>query len=218
MTAFDKVAGVYDAMYRDRRSVAENAVLRRYVEALRGLRLLDVGCGTGLVLDLLGGFGWSEFYVGMDVSEEMLNLAQEKHPYAWFRQHDMCVPYEADVEAITSFFALNYVGGMSAAYQAVANMRTILPEDGYVMAVVAGPRRAQEAIIPPADVFFTVEDCYGMFSAFRDVEVRGLSIMTPWLPGALPQRAFNAVAEWEHRLISRHVPECGYFMIVTGRG
>jgi ubiquinone/menaquinone biosynthesis C-methylase UbiE len=218
MSAFDKIAGVYDDMYRDRRSIAENAVLRPYVEALRGLRLLDVGCGTGLVLEMLG-MEWGQFYTGMDLSPTMLNTAREKHPHGTFIEQDMLQPYEADAEVITSFFALNYVGGVEQAYTAVANMRAVLVEDGYVMAVIAGQRRFNEVHIPPPlDAYFTVEDCFNMFGAFKDVQVRGMSIMTPHLPNVLPQGVFNAVARWEHSVLSHRFPESGYFMIVTGRG
>jgi 2-polyprenyl-3-methyl-5-hydroxy-6-metoxy-1,4-benzoquinol methylase len=50
---------------------------------------LDVGCGcTGRFIDLLQGEGFTPS--GLDISDEMLNIARKKHPDIRFVQGDIC--------------------------------------------------------------------------------------------------------------------------------
>jgi predicted TPR repeat methyltransferase len=69
---YDATSEGYDELYG-----AEQ--LRKYWMALRHVDLgglggwvVDVGCGTGLLLSFLRGLGCSAEYVGIDVSEAML--------------------------------------------------------------------------------------------------------------------------------------------------
>lgn len=52
-------------------------------------KALDVGCGcTGRFIDLLLGDGFE--VMGVDISKEMIKLAQERHPQIEFQQQDIC--------------------------------------------------------------------------------------------------------------------------------
>lgn len=72
---WDHQAATYDAIYNSQWSLAEN---NRVVSLLRSLNLpvkptiLDLGCGTGLGLRLLGEAGIEPHYFGIDISENML--------------------------------------------------------------------------------------------------------------------------------------------------
>ena len=78
---YDELADQYDARYTDPWSLAEN-------ELVKGLILdhfndhppltLDVGCGTGLLLDL--GITMPDRYTGVDPSTGMLTHLVRKHP------------------------------------------------------------------------------------------------------------------------------------------
>ena len=57
--------------FRGRRAVLEGA-LRRVLPSRR-LRLVDIGCGTGIVLRGLGDFGEA---VGIEVNEDLLAVAR----------------------------------------------------------------------------------------------------------------------------------------------
>ena len=76
-TGYDTIATDYDAA---RQGVAD-AEVRRIIEeqfAGRRVRVLDVGCGTGALLDL--GVIDAEDCTGVDPSQGMLNMLVRKHP------------------------------------------------------------------------------------------------------------------------------------------
>lgn len=74
---YDAVADVYDEMYSDPESLNQNRLLFERLGDLSGLSVLDVGCGTGLLLDHPG-IGPS--YLGIDPSGKMLHYLKERHP------------------------------------------------------------------------------------------------------------------------------------------
>src|SRR5580698_5151678 len=52
--------------------------LLRVASVRRGERVLDVGCGTGVLEQSLAEAGWTDDVVGLDLTEEMLRFAQGK--------------------------------------------------------------------------------------------------------------------------------------------
>jgi len=77
VTLYGEVAGRYDEHYSDRVSQLENAWLQDWLDPLDG-SILDLGCGTGLLLDIMDIDPCR--YRGVDPSEEMLGVARGKHP------------------------------------------------------------------------------------------------------------------------------------------
>jgi hypothetical protein len=75
--AYDRIAPVYDDLWRSEEAHAED---RKVIELLayRGGSVLDVGCGTGLLLDHIR----PELYLGIDPSRGMLERLEEKFPGA----------------------------------------------------------------------------------------------------------------------------------------
>lgn len=91
--AYDSLASRYDAMYHDAWDQAEEDFLReRIVSAVLAApgAMLDVGCGTGHVLDLAGHV--IRDYAGADVSVAMLAEASRKHPGHSFGLEDADSP------------------------------------------------------------------------------------------------------------------------------
>lgn len=85
---YNTLAGVYDQLYTDPKDLEENQLLIQTYRELpplpehiqaRGLAVTDVGCGTGLALDLELP-GEKDVYLGVDPSERMLKRLHEKHP------------------------------------------------------------------------------------------------------------------------------------------
>jgi Predicted methyltransferase (contains TPR repeat) len=74
---YDKIADRYDSFYLDELSKSQDVIIKLCLENIEGLTL-DIGCGTGLFLDLIN-FSSKE-YLGIDPSEKMLNILHEKHP------------------------------------------------------------------------------------------------------------------------------------------
>lgn len=86
--AYDTLAEVYDQLYTDPKDLEENQLLVKTYRELpplperieqRGLAVVDIGCGTGLALDLELP-GQKDVYLGVDPSQRMLNKLREKHP------------------------------------------------------------------------------------------------------------------------------------------
>jgi SAM-dependent methyltransferase len=76
---FDKLAEKYDQSYQRPVDGAEDRltskILRRHIDETTFV--LDVGCGTGLMLELMGDRR-PRFYMGTDISEGMLKVARQR--------------------------------------------------------------------------------------------------------------------------------------------
>lgn len=78
MEAYTSFAAVYD-QFMDNVPYAEWAAYLRGLLAGYGIRdglVLELGCGTGTMTELLAGYGYD--MIGVDCSEEMLDAAMEK--------------------------------------------------------------------------------------------------------------------------------------------
>src|SRR3989338_9362887 len=83
---FDAVASRYDSLYDNPLSQGENLLVAEDIAVLihsaaeQVQSILDIGCGTGLMLDMTPHFGCADArYVGTDLSETMLRRLREKH-------------------------------------------------------------------------------------------------------------------------------------------
>lgn len=221
-SAYDRVAGVYDSLYRDRKSQAEDALIRRLLHKYvkQDGSVLDLGCGTGLTLDLLGPGLNPVRYIGVDISTPMLRQAREKHPDGIFKLGDMTKlqvePESQDL--VTCFYALNYVHPVLDAMRAVWMMYRSLKPGGTVLATIYGQRRKNDVLNVPAErTFYTSRAVRGLFDIFGDVSVMGMSGITPSFPRWMPQWAFNGMARAETATVGKLSPDAFYFMIVIGR-
>lgn len=77
---YDEVAEKYDSMYLTNTCRAENDVIFSRVSKLvgPGTFVFDLGCGTGLLLEYIGVS--SGRYLGIDISEKMVEQARRKFP------------------------------------------------------------------------------------------------------------------------------------------
>jgi SAM-dependent methyltransferase len=120
-----------------------------------GTRLLDVGCGSGLAVQLAAKLGAD--VAGIDASEALLAIARERVPPGDFRRGDLEeLPYaDGSFDVVTGFNSFQYA---SNPVHALMQARRVLKAGGYVaMATwgkaqdceVAGPLAAVMAHLPP---------------------------------------------------------------------
>jgi ubiquinone/menaquinone biosynthesis C-methylase UbiE len=84
---WEDVAARYDQLYTSQWNRWENDTVQgRLADLGVGAtdQVLDIGCGTGLGLDILERFGAGLNYVGLDTSRRMISVARRKHPGATF--------------------------------------------------------------------------------------------------------------------------------------
>jgi SAM-dependent methyltransferase len=78
---YDYVADGYDELYDAEQFRIENEQIARVIEPAAVGSILDIGCGTGLLLDMFPDRK-NENYVGVDPSRKMLEKLKSKHPGA----------------------------------------------------------------------------------------------------------------------------------------
>ncbi len=85
---FDQLAENYDAG-KERQGYYYDYLIRIYKERIPpGASVVDVGCGTGAILDALK----PARGLGLDLSPRMVELAKAKHPALEFRAEDIAQP------------------------------------------------------------------------------------------------------------------------------
>lgn len=76
---YNTVASKYDAHYQNPFDIAEEEHIFKLIAPYLKGHICDVGCGTGLLLDLLARMHHPfESYTGFDISDEMVKIAKEK--------------------------------------------------------------------------------------------------------------------------------------------
>jgi SAM-dependent methyltransferase len=134
MTLYDDEAQYYDALYYWKDYEGEVA---RLVDVIRARKsdartLLDVGCGTGMHLALLGDH---LDVAGVDLNEAMLRIARERLPGVPLHEGDMRnFDLGSRFDAITCLFSgIGYMPDVAALDAAVANMARHLSDDGVLI-------------------------------------------------------------------------------------
>ena len=95
---FDNWASTYDNdLVDDLGYVADAEACRQFVSLItdRQARILDAGCGTGLVGRRLKQAGYTNIH-GNDYSVKMLDQARATGAYQSLEQHDLTLPVKAD--------------------------------------------------------------------------------------------------------------------------
>jgi ubiquinone/menaquinone biosynthesis C-methylase UbiE len=125
----------YDKLYADKDYAEETRYIVRTLEGggiQKGSSLLDVACGTGEHVRHLARHYKVE---GLDVSADLVRIAQEKNPGIVFHQGDMrSFLFPARYDAITCLFSsIGYLTTLHEVEMAVARMKRHLRPNGMLL-------------------------------------------------------------------------------------
>lgn len=108
---YDLIADKYDGLFLSNEFEEENEEVYGMISDYLGGNILDIGCGTGLLIDLHGG-KLIKNYTGVDPSQRMLDVFMAKH--GQYRGKLICSKYEKETlgrfDFIVSLFgSMNYI-------------------------------------------------------------------------------------------------------------
>ncbi|HEU4988860.1 MAG TPA: class I SAM-dependent methyltransferase [Gemmatimonadaceae bacterium] len=179
--------------------------------------VIDLGCGTGLLLDLLRVA--PDHYYGIDISEGMLARARQKHPAHRFLAGDIEAPIrgiaDGRADLVVSLFGSISYCGLEAARDRV--MRLLAP-GGRFFLMFCGPRYpTRSTFIDAGGGGLRPEPAARVIAAYAPERAWGMSAVVDWLPGRAPNALFDGVLRLERATIGRVARDLCYFLIVTGR-
>ena len=223
--AYDRLAGSYDAAYSSPLARAENSLA---FSAIRRAgcdhgRILDLGSGTGLLLELAPLA--PERYVGVDISSGMLSVARHKFPRHTFLQADMAdlsaLP-DRSFDSVVSLFA-SFAYAMEPE-RVVAEIKRLLIPGGRFLVMTLGARHRRRTPYTVESMGMSVPwrlwraaDLRRQFAGFEDVRVMGThAIVDRWIAA----RSATVTYAWlaaEAATLGRVLPRICRYLIVSGR-
>jgi SAM-dependent methyltransferase len=130
---YKQLSGVYEAMYQSFINYEDEYLFYSHLLSTQSCKsLVEIGCGTG---HLAGRFAETGFdYTGMDVSEDMLSIAKNRHPGVRFVQEDMRsfhLPEKTDAAIITGR-TISYLLSNQDVYNALMSIHNNLTASGII--------------------------------------------------------------------------------------
>ena len=217
---YDQFADAYDAHFQDAKSLAENRAVARWVAPyLRtARRVVDLGCGTGLLLDLVSIASTS--YTGIDISPAMLDHARAKHPGHRFVVGDIEADDIAGVSDESADFVASLFGSVSYCNLIVARdtvARLLAPEGRYFV-MICGPRYPmRRSFIDAGGGRLHVHPASRVIEAYRPDTVWGMSCSIDSLPSGTPRWIYDAAIRLERETVGKFMLDSCYFLVLSGR-
>lgn len=126
-----KFADFYDEMmiYVDYDKWAK-LIDNRIREFLTGKKIMEIGCGTGEILQRLASYGYE--VSGIDISEEMLRIAKSKYDSLDIKKEDMrIIKNENEFDGVVCVFdALNYLQSFEELKLVFENIKRAIKPNG----------------------------------------------------------------------------------------
>ena len=220
--AYDQAAWVYDNTFTRRLDRAEDEYVGRLLlDGYLSGDVLDVGCGTGLLLDLCSVD--PERYRGVDLSPVMVRVAKRKHPdhrFSAANMEDMSAIPRARFDSVVNLFG-SFSHSMAPSATLSETWRVLRPGGRFFLMALGKRYETRRSYImrEQEDVPTLFWDAASLHDAlvelFDDVKVQGMSSLMDGMPGWLPQWFFHAWVRLEMKTIGRLAPDACYFLIAT---
>lgn len=219
--AYDKQASEYDTFYSQRSIfAAENLVVQDWLEFHVKGTVLDVGAGTGLFLDLVEQWP-EELYVGLDISQKMLEVAALKHPRHRFTLGDMCnMPQieDSSVDTLVCLWAFQYA---MEPYRAAQEFWRVLRPGGKLLMLVNAPAHVyRESYVhaeddPPA-IKWGRSSLYSLFRNYDQLKIHGLNARCDALPDRWTPEGLANCLRLESLMLSWLIPDAFMYLMLEG--
>lgn len=147
---YNKIAGNYDETFDGRFTREFKSTLVEAVKLEKGYKVLDVACGNGALLWNLSEKEKIEGY-GVDISENMINIAQNKYPdFTFSVANSDCLPFENDkFDIITVCAAFHH---FTKPEKFIGEAKRVLKEGGvlYIAELYSPPviRQVSNLVLP----------------------------------------------------------------------
>ena len=138
MTDYNNISNEYDKCKQDawRIDIEKYSITEYLKDKIKGKRVLDIPCGSGVYTDLFSEMGAKEV-VGIDISSEMVKLAKSNYENYNFI---VCDAEKLDqitdlgkFDIITCIFLFNYAKTDTQLDNMVKNIKNHLKEDGILL-------------------------------------------------------------------------------------
>jgi ubiquinone/menaquinone biosynthesis C-methylase UbiE len=185
---YDRVAAEYDAHFDNSFDRAEeNIIFKMMAPHLPMANVLDIGCGTGLLVKHFNKMLFRpKQYAGVDISKEMIRIAERQHPNYLFVCGDMVeymdsLPENYFHTVVSGYCPMNYCDhSPDKVYRAV---KRVLKPGGVFLNVMASSRyAARESHIVGAnnmrryfDPNNAMELCEPSLIGLRTISIRGVN-------------------------------------------
>ena len=203
-------ANPYTALY-------EAPGLRALVPPVAGLRVLDAGCGGGRMSSWLVDRGAE--VVGVDISPELLRLAQERLPAASFVLADLAKPLpfeDASFDVAVSSLVMHYLRDWTPTLR---ELRRVLRPDGVLALSTHHP--AMDAELADSSDYFATELIRDVWTVggrerevrfwhrplsrmFREIADAGFRVDVLSEPQPLPEMRERFPQDWERLTTKPH--------------
>lgn len=131
--AFDKAATRYDAYAQLQRLVLQELVRTGREVIPAGARVLDIGCGTGMLAELAADAGLNWQLAGLDIAPGMCRVAGERGMLAACADAEVLPLAEASVEAALSSLVWQWLPNPQTAMR---EMRRVVKPGGVALVAV----------------------------------------------------------------------------------
>ncbi|MEO1234323.1 MAG: methyltransferase domain-containing protein [Myxococcota bacterium] len=211
---YDELAVGYDDYHVDNKSLAENRFVAGRIAARidASTSVLDVGCGTGLLLDLID--IPPDRYLGVDVSEGMLQRAKKKHPHHRFVTAD-AQRMSSDLgrfDLVVSLFGSPSYCALGSFARSVQRVQA--PKGGHFL-MYCGPRYMKRSTyINKSTKLLKSYASPELREAYPGSRTWGLSFLVDIAPKSLPAPVMRGLLGWDARTVGRLAPDACFFVIV----